>query len=822
MMKNNPYCRKCSLSEEALEVCRLGSGNEQSRVMVITDIAENPRNRSGYILLKELFEENELDIDKAFRTHAVSCHVPGKKPSKKEIKACSDWLQYQIGIVEPRFILIAGAIALESVLGEKGIKKKRGKPIEKNGIIYLPTLSPYSAFYDDKAEDLINQDIRLFSQIIEKNGIPKEENLNVIIVDSLRKVDLLISELRGEVSCDLETSGLYPWEKDAKINTIGFGTENYQFILPASHRESSWRSLDLRKILRRIEKALKKVDVFIFHNGKFDCLWMWVIYGHQWHYRIDYDTMIAHYLLDENSRHGLKYLAQAFVGAPDWDISSEEKQGHTSLRILGQYQAHDLYYTRELYFVFEKKFEKEPEVKKVFTHLLMPCCTMFTEIEYYGIYIDSSKFDEAEKYLTNEISTAQEELNKYGDINWSSPKQLGGLLFDKLRIPVVEYTPKGGRSTSESVLKRIDHPLVGALLRYRAAKQQLSFFIEGWKPFLVDNYLHPSFKLHGTVTGRPSCERPNLQQVPRDKRIRSLVTAPSGWTLVEIDLSQIELRIAAELANEETMLRAFATGKDVHWITAIREIRKSGGMKKEVLHTGRKLANNSSLGYSECLDYIFEAGPGACSKIDESWKETRKKAKAINFGFLYGMWWKKFKIYARDNYGVTVTDEQAQGSRITFFETYKSFVDWHRRQEKYASQYGYIRTLTGRKRRLSEAQSIHDTPQANEARRQAINSPVQSFASDLNLMIALQLWEEYGPDVLRIYGTVHDSILTLIKDPFVERVIDRAFEISKRPKLFRVFDIKLKVPLESEASVGPWGDGKEYHEWLSSKSVSQK
>src|SRR3546814_6541461 len=116
-----------------------------------------------------------------------------------------------------------------------------------------------------------------------------------------------------------------------------------------------------------------------------------------------------------------------------------------------------------------------------------------------------------------------------------------------------------------------------------------------------------------------------------------------------------------------------------------------------------------------------------------NWKETRKKAKAINFVYLYCMWWKKFKIYARDNYGVNVTDDEAQASREAFFELYPGFPKWHERQRRFAQINGYVRSLSGRKRRLPAAAGGRDTPERREAQRQAINSPVQSFANELNL-----------------------------------------------------------------------------------------
>ena len=395
------------------------------------------------------------------------------------------------------------------------------------------------------------------------------------------------------------------------------------------------------------------------------------------------------------------------------------------------------------------------------------------------------------------------------EFNWGSTDQLRWLLFDHLGIKPLDKTDSGNYSTSESVIKRLDHPCTEALLRFRAAKQQLSFFIDGWKPFLHKKskgfYLHPSFKLHGTVTGRLSCEHPNLQQVPRDPRIRSLISAETGWTLIQCDLSQAELRIAAELAREKTMIHAFTHGIDVHWMTAIREIERGGGLKDLVIGTACQIAKKNNMSYGDAIQVLIKVGHSACEDVNKEWKEYRKKAKAINFGYLFGMWWKKFKIYARDNYGVIVTDEQAEESRNFFFDTYSGLDPWHKRQRRYVRRHGYVKTLSGRKRRLPEAKSAEQTPQRKEAERQAINSPVQSFANEINLMAAIQLRKEFGRKVVKICGTVHDAVLFRVRNDRVEEVYERMLEIMRWPDLMDEFDIVFSVPIEADGDIGPWG-----------------
>lgn len=780
--------------------------------------------------------------------------LEGKNITKTMIKASKQSLLDRVAKKNPKYIVLLGNTPCQALCGITGIRKLRGKPFLHENRVILPILHPHQALHDDKWIDLIESDIGRLKECIRFGGIPEEKALDYVVVDTEDKVKQMIKALRGTVATDLETTRLYPFttQQDEiiesgraskelldshkgthgsnnlpRVVSMQFGTRHKQWVVPME-TAGVWTKNQLDNIVVRVTAALE--DCFhVFHNGKFDCLWMKERFGVDW--RVDFDTMLAHYLIDENDFHSLKYLAQKYLGVPDWDIDGKEKTSWSATN--AKYAAHDVFYTRKMRFKLQGELDEDPEVRQVYDLIMGPCIQLFIEAEHRGVYIELDKMDEAEAYLRQEVATALSNLDKwgakatkvdmnkrsptYGKINWGSPDQLGNLLFVDLKIKVVEETKGGKPSTSESVLLRIDHPMVGDLLKFRAAQKQLSAFIEGWRPYLdVNGRLHPVFKLHGTVTGRLSCEHPNLQQVPRDPRIRTLITAPPGWVLVEMDLSQIELRIAAELADEHNMLTAFHNRVDVHWLTALREIERGGGYKKEIKKTA-KLSCGKKMSYAEAVEYILSKGPSHAEKLMAMWKELRKKAKAINFGYLYGMWWKKFKIYARDNYGVSVTDEQAQESRSAFFDLYPGFPKWHDKQRRFAQVNGYVRSLSGRKRRLPAATGGRDTPERREAQRQAINSPVQSFANELNLMAALQMREEFSPKWFRLVGTVHDAVLVEVREDKLRRVWDRGLEIMSGPDLLTDFEINLSVPIEAEAKVGPWGAGKDIEEWLQIK-----
>jgi DNA polymerase I-like protein with 3'-5' exonuclease and polymerase domains len=780
----------------------------------------------------------------------------GKKVGKTVMKNAGPRLRNRVKAKKHPYILLMGNTPCEALLQQKGIKKLRGKPVLWEGRVVLPIYHPNIAIHDDKWIEVIENDILRLRECVDFKGIPEERGLDYIIVDDWDKVKRMVADLRGVVSIDLETSRLYPyttaWDvqiqeghasqellKDHKathgsnnmprVVAMQFGCRKRQWVVPME-TAGIWTSVALRKIVSMVSEKLPKCTT-VFHNGKFDCLWMLERFGVKW--TVDFDTQNAHYLLDENDFHGLKYLAQKFLGAPDWDVDGKEKTEWSPKN--AKYAAHDVFYTRKLYFYLKKMLDEDHEVRQVFEEILMPCVELFIEAEHHGVYVDLDRMDDAENYLREELSTALASLKRWekkatcapgkkGEgFNWGSPKQLGHLLFKDLGIGIIEYTKTGAPSVSESVILRIDHPLAGDLLKFRAAQKQLSSFIEGWKPYLdTRGYLHPSFKLHGTVTGRLSCENPNLQQVPRDPRIRALITAPPGWELIEMDLSQIELRIAAELADEHNMLRVFHEGGDPHWQTALREIERGAGYKKEILKTAQlhheKYGKDfKKMSYSEAVEYILGIGGSAAAELMDMWKEIRKKAKAINFGYLYGMWWKKFKIYARDNYGVHVTDHEAEASREAFFELYPKLEPWHTKQKRFAQVNGYVRSLSGRKRRLPAAQGGRDTPERREAQRQAINSPVQSFANELNLMAAIQMRIEFNRRWFRIIGTVHDAVLMLVRQDKVEHVYRRGLEIMSKPELLKTFEIEMGVPIEAEAKIGAWSKGTGIEKWLAAQ-----
>ncbi len=781
----NPNCKDCELHKSAQKVCLSGSGPVPSKIMMIgeapgfrEDDTGKPFSGKAGQLLDKILQDSGLSREDIYITNVCKCRPPeNRTPKATEIKACAKYLDEEFKTVKPKFVILLGAVPLKAVLKKAKITEIHGRVFEKDGIFYMPTFHPAMALRDPKRLDPIHADFDIFSDVIDAGKMSKSPKLNLTVIHSFDEFNDLIDDIRSsrEVAFDTETKSLEYYKREG-INCLGIATKDRQWILPLDVLGSRFQDRSTQQeMIELIALALKGKKV-IAQNGKFDNHWLRSMYGVR--FPITFDTMLAAHILDENSPNSLDYLSRAYFKAPNYDIPLKDKTHPDTKQKVEQmfvYCAYDVYYTLKLYYLFRKKLKNEPALLRLFIHLIMPLSDIYEDAEEEGVTVNVEKLDEVEASLIEEIALTKVKLLKFlpeenQGVNWNSPQQVAHILFKVWSLKSLEKTKGGSDSTGESILKQLapQHKGVDVLLKYRELHKQYSGFIKSWKDQLHEGKLHPSFKLHGTVTGRPSCTGPNLQQVPRDSTIRSLIIAPPGWDLVEVDQSQIELRIAAMLAGERTMKMIFQTGGDIHTATA-----------QEV--AGKEVVT----------------------------KDERKKAKAVNFGFVYGMGWRKFKDYARDKYGVHLNDAQSRAYRTRYFEKYYDLPRWHEKQRRRVKMFQEVKTLTGRVRRLPSILSTEEGTRA-EAERQSVNSPVQGFAAEVTLMGLIAIRKKFSWDIVRPIGTVHDAILILIKKGYLEKVLPGIIKEMENPPLLDKFEINMTVPLVAEATVGPWGSGQEY------------
>lgn len=792
----NSKCRECPLHKTAQTVCLMGDGPVPAEVMVVgeapgfreDEIHKPFAGRSGQYLGEILKSVGGIDRADIFITNAAKCRPPeNRTPKKVEFKACRHYLDDEVRTVQPKFILTLGNGGL-SLVKKSGITKHRGSVIKYGEALVFPTFHPAAILRNPKYEQIFKADIAQFGRLVRgEQALTRPPR--TVLVRSTGSLKQLIDHILAApaIAYDIETSRSTEWDDHAVIACIGVAVApDLAFVVPLWHPQSPWKRPDA--VLGVVARALMFTNgKRIAQNAKFDDRW---IQHYGFPVFADFDTMIAAHMLDENQFKGLGPLASIHLGVEPWknlDLGEPGTAMTTPLPKLARYNAKDAAYTLRLYSLFRTELTKPGNERtlRLFVKLLMPASKAITTVERNGLWVDQKRLKERLIQVNRKLDQINRKLAKAigHTINWNSTQQLAGVLFGELGLPVLETTKGGAPSTKESVLLalRPKHKVARLLMDWRQWSKWKSTYLERWAQ-VVDpsSRMHPNYKITGTVTGRLSSGKDpetsqkkerglNVQQVPRDPFIRSVIGAPPGWRFVEADFSQIELRIAAFISRDSAMQRLFLLGEDIHLQTAVQM-------------TGKRSQDVT--------------------------KEERKKAKAVNFGFLYGMGAKKFVIYARDHYDVEVSLEEAEAFRARFFDAYKALHPWHARQRRLANLYHRVQSPIGRVRHLPDILSP-DKEVRGEAERQAINSPVQSLASDMMLLSLVLLDEQLPPHEVRIVGSVHDSLLFEIRKDKVEKWVSVIRETMEHLPLEEKFGLKFTVPIKADITIGRhWSEGK--------------
>lgn len=840
-MPRNDKCQDCKLHETADHVCLWGEGPKNAKVMLIGEAPgakEDNTGRpfvgdSGQLLRSELLKLG-LDPKDCYITNTVKCRPPENgEPKAPELKACRKYLEEEIAEIKPEYIITLGRISSKAVLKQSKVTETHGQIKEYKDLLRsfkgMAAFHPAFCLRDPSKLPVLRKDLgRVIGEMFgRKKEAKKKFNWREITKENIFEFFAALSRCEW-FSFDCETESLDWFNPNHKITCLNMSFDNGggTWVLPM-HMPFSPFAKDkfLKPLIQRIARKLKEgKKKGCAHNGKYDNHWLFRKYGVR--FPLHFDTMLASHTIDENRAHALDALATFYLDAPFYDIPLEWKQGKFSdvdrtienVRKTYRYGAKDAFYTLEMRPLMEAELRKDPQIFKLFRRLVMRAARAFHHIEENGLYIIRDKFKETRATVAEQRDDALDHLNEIAGkavvrhgvkrkINWNSPQQVANLLFKKLKLPVVELTDTGAPSTGEATLIALKdkHPVANALVKYRELDKFLGTYLDGWKSLMHGDLVFFSYKLHGTVTGRYSSR---LHQTPRDKRIRTTVSAPEGWTFVQGDFSQAELRVVAILAGELEMLRCFKEGIDIHWRTLMYVIQ-SGGVGEYVKHvenTARKIAGRK-VEFNDAIELLLKTGHNKCIEIWEGWKEARKKAKGINFGFVYGMREAKFIEYAKTNYDFEPTFEEAAVIRRAYFALYRGLEDWHEKMRKLVKLDEYVRSLSGRLRRLPGISSS-DRSLRSECERQAINSPVQGYIGDHKAMALVELVEKLDPARSRVVGEVHDSLLFWVRTEHLQVELTKIYGIMRHPELLDEFHINLEVTIEPEIEVGDWGAGK--------------
>ncbi|MGK0176869.1 MAG: DNA polymerase-1 [Lentimonas sp.] len=586
------------------------------------------------------------------------------------------------------------------------------------------------------------------------------------IANSAALLEKLVAELTtaGTYAFDTETTSLNP--RSARLVGISFSIKAQSgWFVPIPDDSGAAKS-----ILETLRPVFKDVHLTkIGHNLKFD---LSILAENS----IEasgpyYDTMLAHALIDPERRHNLDALSEEFLNYSPIRFSElipDAKKGQTidysniDPGTLANYAIEDADVTLQLWHLFIEKL-KESGQSKVFYEIEMPLLPVLVAMEREGIVVDKTTLSDIGRSLDNQIVKLSDSINAEAgrEFNLNSPKQLGEILFDELKlVEKPKKTKTGQYATNEQVLTSLapKNPIVANILEYRQLTKLKSTYIDAL-PHAIDSVserVHTHYGQVQTTTGRLSSNDPNLQNIPirsaQGREIRKAFIARPGWKLLSADYSQIELRILAALTRDEGLLTAFSEGRDIHAATAAK---------------------------------IFDVA------LDAVTREQRSTAKMVNFGIPYGI--SAFGLAQRLG---TVSRTEAQAIIDSYFKQFPGIPDYMNQMKESAKTNGYVETITGRRRYLRDINSSNATIRAS-AERNAINMPIQGTAADMIKIAMVKIQNSLDEQKLntRMLLQVHDELVFDV-DPSEETIVRELVRDGMKNAL------DLKCPIEIEIGIG--------------------
>ena len=615
-------------------------------------------------------------------------------------------------------------------LAAKILKKSETKPKPVNGQLDLfaefasqvPSEPEYSSFESIKT---VAHEYKL---------IDNEEDL-IKICDFFRTNDFLV--------LDTETTSTSPI--DAELVGLSFAVkehEAYYVPIPAN-REEALRIVNIFKYLYEDPNILKvgqnlKYDLEVLHNYGVE------LKGQMW------DTMIAHYLIQPELRHNMDYMAEVYLHYKTIHIDEligPKGKNQRSMRDLSPTLVYE-YACEDADITLQLKNKLEPELKKhecedLFYQIEMPLMPVLAEMEMNGVCLDTESLTETSKQFTARMNEIEQRIYELAgqQFNIASPKQVGEILFDKLKIiEKAKKTKTGQYVTSEEVLQQLKnkHEIVADILEHRGLKKLIGTYIDAL-PKLINprtGHIHTSFNQTITATGRLSSSDPNLQNIPirgeDGKEIRKAFIPEPGCLFFSADYSQIELRVMAHLSKDANMIEVFREGKDLHAATAANIYKKP---------------------------------------IDEVTRDERTKSKRANFGIIYGI--TVFGLAER----LDIPRDEAKMLIDGYFETFPQVRDYMEKSKEVARQQGYVTTLFGRRRYLPDINSQNSVVRGF-AERNAINAPIQGTAADIIKVAMIHIFQRFKAEkikskmILQVHDELNFSVLPEEKEKVEHIVIE--------------------------------------------------
>ena len=609
---------------------------------------------------------------------------------------------------------------LGKLMDELEFKSLKSKILKKSENIQKPVngqLDLFAEFAPEGSKEPEFSNLETLKTVVHDYQLIENED------DLLKLRDFFLT--KEILSLDTETTSTNAI--DAELVGLSFAVEEHQaFYVPIpENREEAQKRVEIFRSVYENEKILKigqnlKYDLEVLRNYDIE------LKGKMW------DTMIAHYLIQPELRHNMDYMAEIYLNYQTIHIDEligAKGKNQRSMRELDPKEVYE-YAAEDADITLQLKNKLEPELKKqgaekLFYEIEMPLMPVLAEMEMTGVCLDTDSLSETSKQLTQRMLDIEQRIYELAGehFNIASPKQVGDILFDKLKIiDKAKKTKKGQYVTSEEVLQQLrhKHEIVGLILDHRGLKKLLGTYIEAL-PKLINprtGHIHTSFNQTITATGRLSSSDPNLQNIPirgeDGKEIRKAFIPEPGCLFFSADYSQIELRVMAHLSQDPQMIEVFREGKDLHAATAANIYKKP---------------------------------------IEEVTRDERTKSKRANFGIIYGI--TVFGLAER----LDIPRDEAKMLIDGYFDTFPQVHDYMEKSKEVARQQGYVTTLFGRRRYLPDINSANSVVRGF-AERNAINAPIQGTAADIIKVAMIHIFQRFKTEGIKskMILQVHDEL----------------------------------------------------------------
>ena len=589
------------------------------------------------------------------------------------------------------------------------------------------------------------------------------------IIVTMAQLDAWILRLEQSalIAIDTETTSLDYTQ--AQLVGLSFAVQTGEAAyLPLAHAYPEVPTqLNLEIVLEKLRPLLENPNKYkVGQNLKYD---YHVLANHGITLQgISDDTMLASYVLDSTGKHNLDFLSQKYLNLKT--ISFEEVAGkgakqlnfsEIAIETAAHYAAEDADVCVRLHHALQAKLQAQVELLKLYNALEMPLLSVLARLERNGVLIDDNLLVHQSMELSQQMMSLEQKAHDEAghNFNLNSPKQIQTILYEQLQIPVIKRTPKGQPSTDESVLQELaeEYALPKLIIEHRSLSKLKSTYTDKLPEQInvKTGRVHTSYHQAVTATGRLSSSEPNLQNIPirspEGRKIRQAFIAPEGYKIVAADYSQIELRIMAHLANDEGLITAFSQGEDIHRATAAE---------------------------------VFNV------PLSDVTTDLRRKAKAVNFGLIYGM--SAFGLAKQ----LDVSRSDAQTYINAYFARYPGVKKYMDDTRILAKEQGYVETLFGRRLYLPEIDS-RNAALRQYAERTAINAPMQGTAADIikRAMLTVDEWLLRGEIDVKMIMQVHDELVFEINAQEVDVAIEKIKSLMSGAA-------ELNVPLIVDVGVG--------------------